>query len=86
MADKHARPAEGRAEFPPPYHKNSGGEEAHMGQARNLCRAEKKELRVLADDFRLLDRADVQEVIKTCRSYEEGQREIMRIYTAVYLK
>lgn len=52
---------------------------------RSLCRQEKKELRVLADDFRLLDRKDVQEIIETCESYAEGQRKIMRIYMAVYM-
>ena len=53
---------------------------------RNLCREEKKELEVLADDFCLSHRADVQEIIETCKSYAEGQREIMKIYTAVYMQ
>lgn len=57
-----------------------------MAGMRSLCRQEKKELKILADDFRLLDRPDVQEIINTCKSYAEGQRKIMRIYTAVYLK
>lgn len=45
-----------------------------------------KELMTLADDFRLLHRRDVQEIIENCKSYEEGQQKIMRVYTAVYLK
>lgn len=54
--------------------------------ARNLCRKNKKELKVLADDFGLLYRKEVQEIIETCKSYAEGQQKIMRVYTAVYLK
>lgn len=42
-------------------------------------------LRVLADDFRLLDREDVQEAIKTCKDYSEGQHKIMGIYDKVYM-
>ena len=56
-----------------------------MGAMRSLCREEKRELKVLADDFCLLDRKDVQEIIMSCRNYAEGQREIMRIYDEVYL-
>lgn len=52
---------------------------------RNLCRQEKKELKVLADDFGLLDRKGVKEIIDTCNSYAEGQRAIMRIYNQVYM-
>lgn len=57
-----------------------------MGTARNLCKADKKELKTLADDFGLLHREDVQEIIETCKNYAEGQQKIMRIYTAVYMK
>lgn len=46
---------------------------------------EKKELKTLADDFCLLYREDVQEIIDTCGSYEEGRRKIMEVYTAVYM-
>lgn len=46
----------------------------------------KKELMTLADDFRLLQREDVQEIIENCKSYEEGRQKIMRIYEAAYLK
>ena len=56
-----------------------------MGAMRSLSREEKRELKVLADDFCLLDRKDVQEIIMSCRNYAEGQREIMRIYDEVYL-
>ncbi len=57
-----------------------------MAGMRSLCRNEKRELKVLADDFRLSKRKDVQEIIKNCRSHAEGQQKIMRIYTDVYLK
>lgn len=58
----------------------------NMGTARNLCKADKKELKRLASDFELLGRSDVQEIIETCKNYSEGQRAIMRIYTAVYMQ
>ena len=56
-----------------------------MAGIRSLCRNEKRELKVLADDFGLLKRKDVQEIIKNCKSYAEGRQEIMRIYTSVYM-
>ncbi len=46
---------------------------------------EKKDLETLADDFDLLQRNDVQEIIQNCKNYAEGQRKIMRVYTKVYL-
>jgi hypothetical protein len=46
---------------------------------------EKKDLETLADDFGLLQRNDVQEIIQNCKTYAEGQRKIMRVYTKVYL-
>lgn len=45
-----------------------------------------RELMTLADDFGLLHREDVQEIIENCKSYEEGYQKIMRIYEAAYLK
>lgn len=42
-------------------------------------------LRILADDFGLLDREDVQEAIVTCKDYSEGQCKIMGIYDKVYM-
>ncbi len=45
----------------------------------------KKDLETLADDFGLLQRNDVQEIIQNCKTYAEGQRKIMRVYTKVYL-
>lgn len=54
-------------------------------KSRNLCRQEKKELKVLADDFGLLHRKDIQELINTCNSYTEGHRGIMAIYNQVYM-
>lgn len=47
---------------------------------------DKKELRKLADDFGLLRRKEVQEIIENCRSYTDGQQKIMRVYTAVYMR
>lgn len=46
---------------------------------------EKKDLETLTDDFGLLQRNDVQEIIQNCKTYAEGQRKIMRVYTKVYL-
>lgn len=46
---------------------------------------EKKDLETLADDFGLLQRNDIQEIIQNCKTYAEGQRKIMRVYTKVYL-
>lgn len=49
------------------------------------AKAEKKELKILADDFGLLHRADVQKIIENCKNNVEGQKEIMRIYDKVYM-
>ena len=46
---------------------------------------EKKDLETLADDFGLLQRNDVLEIIQNCKTYAEGQRKIMRVYTKVCL-
>ena len=51
-----------------------------------IDKQEKKELKTLADDFGLLHRKEVQEIIENCKSYAEGQQKIMRVYEAVYLK
>lgn len=56
-----------------------------MRKPRNLCRAEKRELKALASDFGLLDRKEVRETIESCSSYSEGQRRIMKIYNQVYM-
>lgn len=53
---------------------------------RSISKQDKKDLKILADDFGLLYREDVQDIIETCKSYSEGQQKIMRVYTAVYLK
>ena len=50
-----------------------------------ISRQDRKELRTLADDFGLLYRKEVQEIIENCKSYREGQQKIMRVYMAVYL-
>lgn len=52
---------------------------------KKITSQDKKDLRVLADDFGLLHRKDVQEIIQSCKSYSEGQQKIMRVYSAVYL-
>lgn len=56
-----------------------------MAKPRNLCKEEKRELRILAKDFGLLYLKEVQEIIQTCKSYSEGHRRIMRIYNQVYM-
>ncbi len=53
---------------------------------RTINKQDKKDLRILADDFGLLHRKDVQEIIENCKSYAEGQQKIMRVYTAVYMR
>ena len=56
-----------------------------MSKMRNLCKEERKELKVLADDFGLLERKDIQNIIQSCVSYDEGQRKILSIYNQVYM-
>lgn len=53
---------------------------------KSINKQEKKDLKVLADDFGLLQREDIKEIIETCKSYAEGHRKIMKIYTAVYMR
>lgn len=53
---------------------------------KTITKQDKRDLKILADDFKLLHREDVQAIIKNCNTYAEGQRAIMRVYTAVYLK
>lgn len=52
---------------------------------KKISRQDRKDLQVLADDFGLLHRKDVQDIIQSCRSYSEGQQKLMRVYRAVYL-
>lgn len=52
---------------------------------RSISKQDKKDLKVLADDFCILNRADVQEIINTCKSYAEGQQKIMRVFETVYM-
>lgn len=56
-----------------------------MAKVRNLCREEKRELKVLAQDFGLYNRNDVKEIIATCGSYYEGHKKLMEIYNLVYM-
>lgn len=53
--------------------------------SRTISSQDKKDLRILADDFGLLYRQDVQDIIKSCKSYSEGQQKILRVYSTVYL-
>lgn len=53
--------------------------------SRTINSQDKKDLQVLADDFGLLHRQDVQDIIQSCKSYSEGQQKILRVYAAVYL-
>lgn len=53
---------------------------------KTINKQDKKDLKILASDFGLLHKKEVQEIIETCNSYAEGQRKIMRVYTAVYMK
>ncbi|GEM_PF-2554176 len=46
----------------------------------------KKELRMLAKDFCLLDRPEVLEAIVNCQNYEDGRRKIMKAYEVAYMK
>lgn len=53
--------------------------------AKKMSSQDRKDLQVLADDFGLSYGQDVQDIIKSCKSYSEGQQKIMRVYSAVYL-
>lgn len=53
--------------------------------SRTISTQDKKDLQVLAYDFGLLHRKDIQDIIQNSRSYSEGHQKIMRVYTAVYL-
>lgn len=52
---------------------------------RNISKQDRKDLKVLADDFGLIDRKDVQQIINSCNSYTEGHRAILRIYNQAYM-
>jgi len=57
------------------------------GQIKKVINIQdKRDLKTLADDFCLLDREDVQDIIETCKSYAEGQRAILRIYMKLYME
>lgn len=57
-----------------------------MAGMRSLCRSEKRELKVLAKDFGLLERKEVREIIINCKSYSKGQRKILDVYNRVYMR
>ena len=52
---------------------------------KKISKQDRKDLQVLADDFRLLHRKDVQDIIQSCKSYSEGRQKILRVYAAAYL-
>lgn len=52
---------------------------------RNISKQDRKDLKILADDFGLIGRKDVQRLIECCNSYAEGHRAILRIYNQVYM-
>ncbi len=52
---------------------------------KTISEQDRKDLKILADDFGLLYRKEVQEIIENCKSYAEGQQKIMRVYMAVYM-
>lgn len=53
---------------------------------KTISKQDRRDLKTLAGDFGLLHRKEVQEIIKSCKSYSEGQQKIMRVYTAVYMR
>lgn len=59
--------------------------EMKRSTTRTMNSQDRKDLQVLADDFRLSNRTDVQDIIQSCKSYSEGQQKIMRVYAVVYL-
>ncbi len=59
--------------------------EMKRSTSRTISTQDRKDLQVLADDFGLSYRKDIQDIIQSCRSYSEGQRKILGVYAAVYL-
>lgn len=43
---------------------------------KTISKQDKRNLKTLAKDFRLLDRKEVQEIIETCKNYAEGQQKL----------
>lgn len=52
---------------------------------KTISKQDRKDLKILADDFGLLYRKEVQEIIETYKSYAEEQQKIMRVYEAAYM-
>ena len=52
---------------------------------KKMIKQDRKDLQIVASDFCLLNRKDIQEIIENSKSYAEGQQKIMRVYMAVYL-
>ena len=53
--------------------------------SKKMSKQDRKDLQTLASDFCLLNRKDIQEIIKNSKNYAESQQKIMRVYMAVYL-
>ena len=59
--------------------------ENKVSTSRTISSQDKKDLQVLADDFGLSCRKEIQDIIQICKSYSEGQQKILRVYSTVYL-
>ncbi len=53
--------------------------------SKKMSKQDRKDLQTLASDFCLLNRKEIQEIIKNSKNYAESQQKIMRVYMAVYL-
>lgn len=53
--------------------------------SKKMSKQDRKDLQTLASDFCLLNRKEIQEIIKNSKSYTEGQQKIMRVYISIYL-
>lgn len=51
--------------------------------SKKMSKQDRKDLQTLASDFCLLNRKDIQEIIKNSKNYAESQQKIMRVYMAV---
>lgn len=54
-------------------------------KSKSISKQERKSLQILADDFGLINRRDVQRIIESRSSYTEGHRAILRIYNQAYM-
>ena len=47
--------------------------------SKKMSKQDRKDLQTLASDFCLLNRKDIQEIIKNSKNYAESQQKIMRL-------